>query len=299
MSRLDVLIPHFRDTAGLARSLASVQAQDWTGDLRVVIVDDGSPEAEFRAAAALAESLDWPVTLERNPANRGRPYTRNKLLDAIDSDYVAWLDAGDIWYPQKLSKQFEHLSRLRFQGVNTDRVWITCHYDWQWDNKPAQCRWQQTDVQQVRELMLGLRLRAYLWTLLASAPAFRAAGRFDERLSRLQDLDYFMRFACAGGTLATPPGREALCRYHKSDLGRDAGEVRRCHQLICEKYGPNLRIYGPAFRKTINYNAHILAARYARNNGERVRRGYYLGRALAAHPKRAAGAMRHWLSRGT
>ena len=56
--------------------------------------------------------------------------------------------------------------------------------------------------------MLGRRLRAYLWTLLGTARAFKAAGRFDERLPRLQDLDYFLRFIAAGGTLVVPPGNE-------------------------------------------------------------------------------------------
>ena len=76
----------------------------------------------------------------RNPPNRGRPYTRNRLLDAVDGDFVAWLDAGDVWYPSKLERQFDHLSRLRFEGEDVDRLWITCHYDWQWEgqrNRPV------------------------------------------------------------------------------------------------------------------------------------------------------------------
>ena len=34
----------------------------------------------------------------------------------VEGDYVAWIDAGDVWYPSKLERQFEHLSRLRFAG---------------------------------------------------------------------------------------------------------------------------------------------------------------------------------------
>ena len=131
MSRLDVLVPHYRDPDGLALSLASVAGQTWTGDMRIVIVDDGSPARDFAAVQKLAAGLDLPVVLERNPANRGRPYTRNRLLDGIDSDYVAWIDAGDVWYPGKLEAQFEHLSRMRVAGDDVGRVWVTCHYDWQ------------------------------------------------------------------------------------------------------------------------------------------------------------------------
>jgi glycosyltransferase involved in cell wall biosynthesis len=297
MTQLDVLIPHYQSAASLTRSLASVRAQSWTGDLRVVIVDDGSTSAEFAAVERLAAEFELPVTLERNPTNRGRPYTRNRLLDCIDSPFVAWIDAGDVWYPAKLDKQFEHVSRLRLAEEPLERLWITCNYDWQWDGGRARLVRQDTEGRQLRELMLGQRLRAYLWTLLAPAEAFLRVGRFDERLPRLQDLDYFVRFVRGGGRLVVPPHEGALCRYHKSDIGRDAGEIRRCNRLIYEKNRSALQAYGPAFDKTIRYNAERLSARYAGNNGARSLAAWYLARAFLAHPKRALGALRHNLGK--
>ena len=291
-------MPHYRDPEGLALSLASIARQSWTGDMRIVVVDDGSPARDFEAVTRLAAAQDLPVVLERNPTNRGRPYTRNRLLDSIESDYVAWIDAGDVWYPDKLWRQFEQLSRLRFAGEDVGCLWVTCHYDWQWNGGRARLIEQDVGGRQLRELMLGQRLRAYLWTLLGTAASFRAVGRFDERLPRLQDLDYFVRFLQAGGRLVVPPHKGALCRYHKSDLGRDAAEIRRCNRLIFEKYRPWLQAYGPAFLKTTHYNSERLSARYAGNNGARLLSGYYLGRAFLAHPKRALGAMRYHLLQG-
>ena len=111
---LDVLIPHYRDLDGFTASLNSIVEQTWSGDIRLVVVDDGSPENEFLALRRHLDKQPLPFHLERNDANRGRPYTRNRLLDCIDSDYVAWQDAGDLWYPEKIARQFEHISRLRF-----------------------------------------------------------------------------------------------------------------------------------------------------------------------------------------
>jgi glycosyltransferase involved in cell wall biosynthesis len=297
MAKLDVLIPHFQDPQNLALSLASVTAQTWTGDIRIVVVDDGSSRADFRAVEALVAEQSLPVTLQRNSENRGRPYTRNRLLDAIDGDYVAWLDAGDVWYPEKLTRQFDHFSRMRFDGEDTDRVWVTCHYDWQWSNgRPRRVR-QQVDGSQIRELLLGDRLRAYLWTLLGTAGTFRAIGSFDERLPRLQDLDYFIRFVRAGGRLVTPAGDESLCLYHKSDLGRDAREIRRCNDLIFEKYLTSYQSQGPAFMRRTLYNAETLSARYARNNNDTAARLYYTFRAFRADPRRGVGLLRNWNAR--
>lgn len=155
---------------------------------------------------------------------------------------------------------------------------------------------QQTDGgRQLRELMLGQKLRAYLWTLLGTREAFRIAGRFDERLPRLQDLDYFIRFVLAGGEMVVPRRAGALCRYHKSDVGRNAGEIRACNALIFRKYWPHLQNYGPSFLKTIRFNADMLSARFSRNNGAPLGNLYYIGRATMVHPKRAIGAARFHL----
>ena len=158
---LDVLIPHYRDLDGFTASLNSIIEQTWSGDIRLVVVDDGSPEKEFLALQKRLEEQPLPFHLERNDVNRGRPFTRNRLLDCIDNEYVAWQDAGDLWYPEKIARQFEHINRLRFAGENTDNVWITCDYDWRRDG--GRCYLVEQDVtgDQLRSLILGEALRAH------------------------------------------------------------------------------------------------------------------------------------------
>lgn len=293
---LDVLIPHYQDLNGLALTLDSIGEQSWTGDFRVVIVDDGSPAKQFRALKTLVSDRSWPCIIERNTENRGRPYTRNRLLDCVEGDYVAWLDAGDIWYPEKLARQFEHINRLRFAGEDISQIWVTCDYDWQREGGRRRHIKQKVAGDQLRELFLGQRLRAYLWTILAPTSTFRAIGQFDERLPRLQDLDYFIRFVRAGGIITTVPYRKPLCRYHKSDLGRCAREIRGCNQRIFDKNRTNVERYGRDFRATVQINAERLSARYAKHNGDTLSRIYYISRAFVAHPQLAFGLTRRWVA---
>ena len=148
---------------------------------------------------------------------------------------------------------------------------------------------------QLRELMLGEQLRAYLWTLLGTADAFNAVGRFDEKLPRLQDLDYFIRFVRGGGAITIPPLREPLCRYHKSDIGRNAAEIRQCNRLIFEKYRSSLQKYGSDFVSVVHYNAETLSARFAKHNHDNMTRSYYLSRAFLANPKLTLTLAGSWL----
>lgn len=276
MVTLDVLIPHFRDPDGLAKSLRSIAAQNWTGKLRVLVLDDGSPDEDFRKAQRKVEEFPRAISLLRNEKNVGRPVTRNRLLAASEAPYLAWLDAGDTWHADKLRIQFEHLRRLEYTGWDTRRVWVTCHYQWVVEGTKPRTRYQKTQGDQLQNLLLGDDLRAYLWTLLGRREAFQAAGLFDEHLPRLQDLDYFVRFVRAGGSIGVPPSRLPLSEYYKSDVGRDHVQVADSAERIFQKNRSVYEKYGRDFVDRVLWKNARLSARFAAHNAAYVASLYYL-----------------------
>jgi len=291
-----VLIPHHRDPEGLAAALSSVAAQDWlTQDspsgganrLRVIVVDDGSPAADLAAARDACDTFrrnsEQELLLAPLPHNQGRPTARNRLLDLARAPYLAWLDAGDIWYPPKLKEQFAHLAALQAAGQDPARLWVSCAYDWDQNGRRV-TRQQQVAGDQLRATLMGKYLRSYLWTLLGRAEAFRMAGRFDPRLPRMQDLDYFLTFLRAGGKIVVPPDPAPLCCYFKSDLGRDAAQVAGCYRIILAKSEPVIRPYPRRFRNALVHKAWMLPARFARSNGDRRAEAWYHFRAFLASP---------------
>lgn len=285
MATLDILIPHFNDPDGLTLTLRSVEDQTWAGSIRVVIADDGSRAEAADAARAIGESFAHPVTFLANDRNRGRPYTRNVLLDAIDSPFVAWLDAGDEWYPEKLEAQFDALAAIEAAAPDQP-LWMSCHYHWKWlDQQAHRVKRQLTDQDQVRALLVGTDLRAYLWTLLGRAETFRNVGWFDERLPRLQDLDYFLRFVLKRGRIVEPGHPDPLCVYHKSDLGRSAAQIRQCNDYIFDKYRVLYNRYGTKFRQTRLYHMEMHSARFAANNDDHDLAREYMWKAARARPR--------------
>lgn len=286
---VDVLIPHHDDVEGLALSLRSVAAQT-VSDVRVVVADDGSGDEAFAAVEALLEASGLDAHLIRNARNLGRPRTRNVLLDAIESPLVAWLDAGDEWYPEKLERQIAALDRLD-PDLPPSRTWITCNYDWRWTGRPAIACAQVTDQDQRRAILLGRNLRAYLWTLLAPAGAFRAVGYFDEHLPRLQDVDFFLRFLAGGGTIAHCGDDRPLCQYHKSDAGRDAVQIRDCNAYLLRKHPGIYGAYGDEFMRSCMFEMDLLSARYAVNNGQWLLAGRFAGAALRKRPRTLASRL--------
>ena len=218
-----------------------------------------------------------------NSENRGRPYSRNRLLDAIESKYVSWLDAGDEWYPSKLENQFGTIDDI--ESLDTKkRAWITTNYDWIWKGGITKKTLQRTDGDQIKNLLIGTSLRAYLWTLLGTAESFKMVGYFDERLPRLQDLDYFIRFQLHGGRIYnTNSSEEPLCAYHKSDDGRNALQIRDCNKIIFDKHRTLYNRYGADFVKMRLFKMEMLSWRFAHNNSDRRLARRYM--AIAAYTR--------------
>lgn len=267
METVDVLIPFYNDSDGFAKTLTSIKAQTILPQLRIVAVDDGSAPQHAHRLAELLDQSGMPYNLITNKANRGRPYTRNVLLDHMDSDFVAWLDSGDEWFAKKTERQ---LDALKSAGITKDSndCWATCSYEWREAGEAPKEITQQTDGDATKALLLGRHLRAYLWTILAPAPAMRVVGTFDAAFPRLQDLDFFLRFVAYGGRLIQPDDTTALCAYNKEHAGRSASEIARSYDALFAKHDAIYQRYGRKFRMKCQRRAKTNCARFAEANGE-------------------------------
>jgi len=106
-------MPAYNAAAVIGETIESVVAQTFT-DWTLTIVDDGSTDATVEVASSYA-ARDPRIQVIRLPARAGQPATpRNHGVALTQSDYVAFLDADDIWHPQKLEIQ---LAELRRHGV--------------------------------------------------------------------------------------------------------------------------------------------------------------------------------------
>jgi glycosyltransferase involved in cell wall biosynthesis len=103
---ISVVMPVYNAAAYLGPALASIAAQT-VPVTEVIVVDDGS--ADGSAAVATAHPL---VTVIRQP-NQGAAIAINRGVAAATGDYLAFLDADDLWAPEKLAKQLAVLEGPR------------------------------------------------------------------------------------------------------------------------------------------------------------------------------------------
>lgn len=105
---VSVIIPAYNAEAFIEVTLASVLSQTYR-NIEVLVVDDGSLDRTAEIVRAVAEQ-DHRVSLLRS-SNQGVAAARNLAIENSGGEYIAPLDADDIWYPQKLDKQVESFSR--------------------------------------------------------------------------------------------------------------------------------------------------------------------------------------------
>src|SRR3546814_20623203 len=82
----------------------------------------------------------------------------------------------------------------------------------------------------------------------------------------MQDFDYFLRFLNHGGSIRNLHNGNSFCVYHKSDIGRDAKEIRACNAYIFDKHRVLYNRYGRRFKAMRLYDMAMIAASFAQHN---------------------------------
>ncbi|WP_017318948.1 glycosyltransferase family 2 protein [Mastigocladopsis repens] len=103
---VSVIIPAYNAEAFIGRTLKSVLSQTYT-NVEVLVVDDGSQDTTAEIVKSFAQQ-DERVTLLQQK-NAGVAAARNLAIEKSRGEYIAPIDADDIWYPQKLEKQVQSM----------------------------------------------------------------------------------------------------------------------------------------------------------------------------------------------
>jgi glycosyltransferase involved in cell wall biosynthesis len=97
-----VVIPCYRYGRYLPGAVSAAFAQRHV-DMRVIIVDDASPDDSLRVARRLAER-DERIRVVAHRVNRGHIRTYNDGLAGVDTDFVALVSADDLLAPGAIDR---------------------------------------------------------------------------------------------------------------------------------------------------------------------------------------------------
>lgn len=284
MTRLSTIIPVFNRQVSAERAMRSALKQHVDG-AEVVVVDDGS-QPPFEIPPDLRSGN---VHLFRHAVNKGAAAARNTGVQAARGDWIAFLDSDDYWMPSTLSQRLETAER-DFTAEPSILVAYAAGYVLYDESKGR----RETRVPRASDKPLDFASGCWFSpgsTLLLRKQIFQQIGPFDTTLRRLEDFDWFLRFANAGGRLSIWPNTAAMIEIGpRPDLAivedttrrLDAKYARGRHRLSASQTR-RLRAYLDLERAS----AHVARARW-------ISAVYYMLRSLIRVPRRSLHLKQFW-----
>ncbi len=180
-----VVIPAHEAARYLPVTLDSIQQQT-SAPAAVIVVDDGSTDGTADVARRFG------VTVVTQP-QRGPGAARNRGIELVTTEYVAFLDADDWYAPDKLERALAVLEKLDAACLATD-AWIV-RGD-RIEGRKNQNR-EVSTVLTMERLLQGSPIICS--SVVARTAAVRAAGAFDEHpdLIATEDFDLWLRMSQA------------------------------------------------------------------------------------------------------
>jgi len=113
MPSVSIVVATYNQAGFLTEAVASVRAQTFA-DWELLVVDDGSTDD---TAAVAARFRDDDRLRYLPGAHAERAVARNRGVAAATGDLVAFLDADDLWRPEKLARQVAALAAAPGAGA--------------------------------------------------------------------------------------------------------------------------------------------------------------------------------------
>ena len=197
---VSVIIPVYNGERFLAQALDSVCAQGYS-PLEVIVVDDGSTDQTAKVVNGFKDKVVYFFQQNGGPAA-----ARNRGIATAHGEFIAFLDADDLWAPNKIERQVDYLLQHPETGC------VFTH--------------QRIIIEPGMERPLWLR-KEFLQTdhtgyipssLIVRRHVFEQLGDFDPSYRVAEDCDWFFRAKEAGITMAVLPETLLYKRIHGSNL---------------------------------------------------------------------------------
>jgi len=203
---ISCIVPVFNGERYLGETLDSILAQTYRS-LEILIADDGSTDGTAALVARYGQRVHY-----LRQTNSGEAKARNLGLTAAHGDFVAFVDADDLWHPQKLERQMS-----RFQEPAPIDLCFTRYKNF-WMPELAE------EELRYRGQMLSQPQSAWsISTLLARRTAFERFGKFSIAAPwppESENTIWFLHAVEQGAVVEVLPDILMSRRFHSSNQSR-------------------------------------------------------------------------------
>lgn len=207
---ISCIVPAYNGERYISEALDSVLVQTYL-PIEIIVADDGSTDE----TAAIAAGYGERVRLVSQPT-AGPAATRNLGLNAAAGEFVAFLDADDLWRPEKLERQmkrFTELPELEISITHVELFWT--------DELSGEKEYYKNHPR--AEPVPGYTSG----TLLAKRNVFEKVGKFNTAFWFGDATDWFIRAKEQGVLIEVLPDVLTYHRMHPANLTRRRSDASR------------------------------------------------------------------------
>jgi glycosyltransferase involved in cell wall biosynthesis len=188
MTTISVIIPAYNAQRTILETIQSVQQQT-IKDLEIIVIDDGSTDQTLNVVKSIKDSR---IQIFAYP-NSGVSTARNRGILKANSEYISFIDADDLWTPDKLEKQLAALKSN--PQANVAYSWIAIMLD---KNIGQTSLFSGKKVTFKGNIYAQLLLDNFVGNgsnILARREAIISVEGFDPSLQTCEDWDLYLRLA--------------------------------------------------------------------------------------------------------
>ena len=226
MLSASIIVPVYNGASTIRETLDSVLQQSVEA-FELIVIDDGSTDSTLEVVA----SFEDPRLSVFSYPNAGVSATRNRGVAHASAEYVSFIDADDLWTPDKLARQLEALEKSPNAAVA---------YSWtDYIDETGRLVAHDQQVSFSGNVYGELLCRDFLESASNATirrQAFLDIGGFDSSLSGAADWDFFLRLAKDYDFVAVPyPG--VLYRISDSSMSSNLSmQEQECIAVLERAY---------------------------------------------------------------
>jgi glycosyltransferase involved in cell wall biosynthesis len=182
---VSVVIPTYNYAHFLGDAIESALAQAYK-NIEVIVVDDGSSDNTSDVVKKYEGAVRY---IYQN--NRGLSAARNTGIRESRGQYIAFLDADDIWMPEKISEQLK-----LFEGQNNIGA-VSCRF-YEMNERMivlAESKHKDYPPKVLKEKLMLSNAVSGGSSIVVKKECFDLVGLFDEKLSAAEDWDMWLRIS--------------------------------------------------------------------------------------------------------
>ncbi|MBK9992209.1 MAG: glycosyltransferase family 2 protein [Verrucomicrobia bacterium] len=212
-------------------SLRTVETQTFK-NWEIIVTEDGSSDRTEEHVRAFAPTVTQRIEYNRHDSKRGIPATRNTGIASAKGDWIALLDADDLWKPNHLESL---ISASHIEDGDAVYAGSILYDNATWDKLNTHAP-TESDLTNLPIALYSGHLSIMSSAVMIKRASIAKYGPFSSDFPLCSNTEYWLRLLSKGGHMSYSGANTCIYRQHTAAPSRKTTDNLAENARICEHY---------------------------------------------------------------